>query len=163
MAIFKKRAKDFPVEHPNKRRFVGVLTVLDEPSDRSPDGSRGHCLILPSKVAKKALPTLVGMGVNSRYDGEGHNTEAKHGIIETAEIVGKKLIVGGYIFCRDCPSIISRISASASEWGMSFEIANAGIKDMNQKIWTLTEVTFTGAAILRKDKAAYQKTSFTLL
>ena len=42
--------------------------------------------------------------------------------------------------------------------GMSFEVTNVRLLDRRQKVWTLTGVTFTGAAILRKDKAAYQDT-----
>jgi len=32
------------------------------------------------------------------------------------------------------------------------------ITDKRSRVWTLLKVTFTGAAILRKDKAAYQDT-----
>jgi len=42
--------------------------------------------------------------------------------------------------------------------GMSYEIADARVADMRAKIWTLTHVTFTGAAILRREKAAYRET-----
>jgi len=42
--------------------------------------------------------------------------------------------------------------------GMSYEIANAVTEDMRARVWVLRKVTFTGAAILRKDKAAYQET-----
>jgi hypothetical protein len=42
--------------------------------------------------------------------------------------------------------------------GMSFEVANVSLLDRRARVWTLTEVTFTGAAILRKNKAAYQDT-----
>jgi hypothetical protein len=41
---------------------------------------------------------------------------------------------------------------------MSYEIADARVADMSAKVWTLTRVTFTGAAILRRDKAAYRDT-----
>jgi hypothetical protein len=42
--------------------------------------------------------------------------------------------------------------------GMSYEISDARILDMKARIWTLAKVTFTGAAILRREKAAYRKT-----
>jgi hypothetical protein len=32
------------------------------------------------------------------------------------------------------------------------------VADTRARIWTLSKVTFTGAAILRKDKAAYRDT-----
>ncbi len=41
---------------------------------------------------------------------------------------------------------------------MSYEIADARVADLRAKVWTLTHVTFTGAAILRRDKAAYEET-----
>jgi len=42
--------------------------------------------------------------------------------------------------------------------GMSYEIADAVVEDIKAKVWVLNRVTFTGAAVLRKDKAAYQST-----
>jgi hypothetical protein len=48
--------------------------------------------------------------------------------------------------------------AGASELGMSFEVADVVLADRRAKVWILTRVTFTGAAILRRDKAAYGDT-----
>jgi hypothetical protein len=45
---------------------------------------------------------------------------------------------------------------------MSYELADAHVADMRASIWTLTRATFTGAAILLRDKAAYRQTSFRL-
>jgi hypothetical protein len=44
--------------------------------------------------------------------------------------------------------------------GMSYELADAHVADMHSRVWTLTRATFTGAAILLKEKAAYKGTSF---
>jgi hypothetical protein len=41
---------------------------------------------------------------------------------------------------------------------MSYEIAEARIDDLRASIWTITDFMFTGAAILRSDKAAYENT-----
>ena len=46
--------------------------------------------------------------------------------------------------------------------GMSYELANAHVADMRAEVWTLTQATFTGAAILLREKAAYRDTSFRL-
>jgi hypothetical protein len=46
--------------------------------------------------------------------------------------------------------------------GMSYELADAHVADMRAAIWTITRATFTGAAILLRDKAAYRRTSFQL-
>ena len=48
--------------------------------------------------------------------------------------------------------------APAHSLGMSYEIADARVADVRSSVWTLTHVTFTGAAILRRDKAAYRDT-----
>ena len=49
-------------------------------------------------------------------------------------------------------------TVAAGELGMSFEVTDVLVADSRMKVWTLMKVTFTGAAILRKDKAAYQDT-----
>jgi hypothetical protein len=41
---------------------------------------------------------------------------------------------------------------------MSYEIADAQVEDMTASVWVLNKVTFTGAAVLRRDKAAYRST-----
>jgi hypothetical protein len=41
---------------------------------------------------------------------------------------------------------------------MSYEVTDVRLADANARVWTLTKVTFTGAAILRRDKAAYRDT-----
>jgi len=44
--------------------------------------------------------------------------------------------------------------------GMSYELADAHVADMRDTVWRLTRATFTGAAILLREKAAYRATSF---
>lgn len=68
-----------------------------------------------------------------------------------------QLEIGGYIFARDFPDVVERMHAG-SELGMSYEIANARVVDANAAVWTLTEATFTGAAMLLRSKAAYPAT-----
>jgi hypothetical protein len=99
-----------------------------------------------------------------------HDARRKVGVITRAEITGKKLELSGYLFAKDFPEIVRQIesgiihaSGSArsrpqNPLGMSYEIADASVADVRAKIWTLTHVTFTGAAILRRDKAAYRDT-----
>ena len=45
---------------------------------------------------------------------------------------------------------------------MSYEIANATVPNQDATIWTVTNFTFTGAAVLRRDKAAYPQTWIAL-
>jgi hypothetical protein len=51
----------------------------------------------------------------------------------------------------------SQIS-SGGELGMSYEVTDVEVADTKANIWTLKRVTFTGAAILRRNKAAYRDT-----
>jgi hypothetical protein len=45
-----------------------------------------------------------------------------------------------------------------SELGMSYEVTDVEVADRSATIWILKKVVFTGAAILRRNKAAYQDT-----
>jgi hypothetical protein len=42
--------------------------------------------------------------------------------------------------------------------GLSYEIAEVAIENFDAPIWVVTDMTFTGAAVLRRDKAAYRNT-----
>ena len=149
--------------HPNKRPFIGVLAFLDQPSDKAPAGARGHRVILTESAARFALPTLIGMGINvADRDSQKHQPTSKVGVIETAEISGREIVVSGHIFARDFPAVIDQLAAS-SEYGMSYEMADAHVEDMRASDWKLTKVTFTGAAVLLRAKAAYKFTDFILL
>jgi hypothetical protein len=79
-------------------------------------------------------------------------------------VVGKELRVRGYLFGRDFPDVVQQIAGTAAgAMGMSYELADAHVADMRAEVWTLTKATFTGAAVLLREKAAYQNTSFRLL
>jgi len=49
-------------------------------------------------------------------------------------------------------------ASSTQALGMSYEIADAVVEDIKAGVWVLNRVTFTGAAVLRRDKAAYRAT-----
>jgi len=147
--------------HPNKSHFIGVLTKVDEPSNKAPSGARGHTVVLTKQAAMDAIPSLLGMGVCFHAESK-HVVGAKIGVIDTAELHGNELVITGYLFARDVPQIVSQIRASA-EYGMSYELADAHVEDMRAAVWYLTKVTFTGAAILPRCKAAYRTTDFVLV
>lgn len=149
--------------HPNRVPFEGVLTLIDEPSNRPPSGARGHRVILTRAAALTALPSLMGMAVDYAPGWDGHDARRKCGIITQADVDGSCLRVSGYLFGKDFPEVEERMRRStAGTMGMSYEIADAHVEDMNADIWTLTRATFTGAAILLREKAAYRNTSFQL-
>ena len=192
--------------HPNRQPFRGVLTLVDSPSDRPPAGARGHRVILTRAAAERAIPSLLGMGLDFTAAFDGHDARRKVGIITSAEIVSErveqafrpalkpdqknlvgqgfspdsraqqatpevnekrgtrnqKLVVAGFLFARDFPDVVREIRLGANSLGMSYEVTGARVRDLRDRIWTLDEVTFTGAAVLRRDKAAYQNTSIEL-
>jgi hypothetical protein len=215
--------------HPNRAAFRGVLTVVDVASQRAPSGSKGHRVMLTRAAAEAALPSLLGMALDYAPSFDRHDQQRKVGVITSAEIVGRNLEVGGFLYAKDFPEIVeeiakggrrerglstlaqksrterkieisgsaeshgralldegARLRASlaaavekirslagaarssvahaeaaglgAGALGMSYEVADVQVSDMRMRVWTLTRVTFTGAAVLRRDKAAYEDT-----
>ena len=223
--------------HPNRAAFRGVLTVVDAPSQRAPSGAKGHLVVLTRVAAEAALPSLLGMALDYAPTLDRHDVRRKVGVITRAELVGRKVEIGGYLFAKDFPEIVDEIakaggrnadpghrpsgasrqaggsgllnvseavharalggwaeaqgpprrttnlmtprrgialqawspdvraesarmisSAGGAGLGMSYEVANVQLADTRARVWTLIKVTFTGAAILRRDKAAYQNT-----
>ena len=156
-------AVEFPLVHghPNRLPFEGVLTLVDVASDKAPSGARGHRVLLTRAAAQAALPSLLGMAVDYKAGWDGHDARQKCGIITDAELDGRKLAVAGFLFSKDFPEIAPRLGDEGL-MGMSYELADAHVEDMSAQVWTLTRATFTGAAILLRDKAAYVATSFRL-
>ena len=149
--------------HPNRVPFEGVLTVVNTASDRAPAGARGHRVMLTREAAEKALPSLLGMAVDYRPGWDGHDARRKIGVLTEADLVGHNLAVRGYIYARDFPDVAQAIQARAPHsLGMSYELADARVEDMRAEIWKLIRVTFTGAAVLLREKAAYRATSFRM-
>jgi hypothetical protein len=146
--------------HPNRIPFSGVLTRVDQPSDRAPSGSQGHRVCIPRHVAQAALPTLVGMAVDISYNFKNHDVRKKVGVITQAQIDGDAIVVSGHLFGHDFPTEIERLQAlsKSGELGMSFEITDVGIEDATLDVWMINHLIFTGAAILVKNAAAYQRT-----
>jgi hypothetical protein len=205
--------------HPNRAAFRGVLTVVDEPSQKAPSGSKGRRVMLTKDAAEAALPSLLGMALDYAPSFDRHDARRKVGVITSAEVIGRNLEVGGYLYAKDFPEIVDEVakcgrphvkspasvpgfsrlrtegtmlkaslsaavdcirslttvirkvngtsvpalqaaatSGAAGELGMSFEVTNVVLAEPKAEIWKLVKVTFTGAAILRREKAAYQKT-----
>jgi hypothetical protein len=165
--------------HPNRAGFRGVLTIVDVASDKSPSGARGHRVLLTRRAAEAAIPSLMGMGLDYSPALDRHDARRKIGVITRAEIVGRLIEVGGFLYARDFPEIVAEIgrptrrgasvSAGAEDGnenvrgpraglGMSYEITDALVEDITASVWVLNRVTFTGAAVLRRDKAAYRAT-----
>ncbi len=146
--------------HPNRTAFRGVLASVDAPSQRAPSGAKGHLVVLTKKAAEVALPSLLGMALDYSPSLDRHDVRRKVGVITRAEIVGRNVELGGYLFARDFPEIVEEIGKSRRRagLGLSYEVTDVRVADMRERVWALSKVTFTGAAILRRDKAAYRDT-----
>src|SRR3989442_3547301 len=119
--------------HRNREPFRGVLTLVDAASDKPPAGARGHRVLLTRTAAEAGLPSLLGMGLDYAPSLDRHDARRKVGVITRAEIVGRNLELGGYLFAKDFPEIVREIgksgsgllalAASGEKLGMSYEIA----------------------------------------
>src|SRR5579872_5683911 len=143
--------------HPNREGFRGVLTLVDVVSDRAPSGAKGHRVVLTRGAAEAALPSLMGMALDYAPTLDRHDVRRKVGVITRADIIGKTVELGGHLFAKDFPEIVEEIGKRQG-LGMSYEITEARVADIRANVWTLTHVVFTGAAILRREKAAYRET-----
>lgn len=146
-------------DHPNKMPFSGILTRLDQASDHAPGGSYGRKIIVTSEAAQRALSSLMGMAVDFTPSFDGHDAQTKIGIITSANVVGNAIEVEGFIYAADFPETAQLIKDLKEVLGFSFEAQQLTIMDPTADILTITDLAFTGAAILRKEKAAYTTTS----
>ena len=148
---------------PNRAPFSGTLCLLDVPSDRAPIGTGGKRILLPTWVADKILDTLIGMAVDFKPDLDGHDPQTKVGIITEASTNGGRLDVSGIIYDQDFPEVVPKIRANAGKVGMSFELACEFAPDDPKQPSDIATVVgstgFTGAAILLKEKAAFESTN----
>ena len=166
--------------HPNRVPFDGVLTLVDAASDKPPSGSRGHRVLLTGKAVEEAIPSLLGMAVDYTPSLDGHDARAKIGVITSAELEALRLrecwsVGGAHALASARPraaiegrwlSLRQGLSGGGGEMrakgkgelGMSYEIADVHVADVEATVWAVTKFTFTGAAVLLKNKAAYQRT-----
>ncbi len=148
--------------HPNRRGFRGVLTLVGVASDRPPSGARGHRVILTKSATERAMASLLGMAVDYTPQMDGHDTQRKIGVITSADLIGERIEVGGHLFAHDFGELVEEIEAARGSLGMSYEIADARVQETDANLWFVTEFKFTGAAVLRREKAAYGGTKFDL-
>jgi hypothetical protein len=156
--------------HPNRVAFHGVLTFVDVASDAAPSGARGHRVMLKKSATEKAIPSLLGMALDYAPSLDRHDARRKVGVITQADIAKDSvrcprhlstnaLSIGGFLYARDFPELVREIKAKGpGVLGMSYEIADAKIDDLAADVWSISDFTFTGAAVLRRDKAAYRET-----
>jgi hypothetical protein len=145
--------------HPNRMPFSGVLIKLDVPSDKPPGGTGGRRIVLTKAAAEKALPTLLGMAVDFTPEFDGHDVQKKIGIITAANVVDDEIQIEGFVYAADFPDTAARIRAAKRALGFSIEAQDLVVADPGADPLVIEDCVLTGAAILRKDKAAYTTTS----
>lgn len=148
--------------HPNKMPFSGVLTKIDEPSDAAPEGSGGKRVMITMEAARSGLESLLSMAVDFTSELDGHDPQAKIGVITGADIDGRDLRIKGFIYAADFPELAALIKANKDRLGFSFEARELMTTDPQADPIPIAECIFTGAAILFKDKAAYKSTSISI-
>ena len=142
--------------------------MANVPSDRAPSGARGHKVMLTAEATERALPSLLGMAVDYAPELDRHDAQRKVGIITSADMRAASggthcLDVGGYLFERDFPEVVMEMARRRGQLGMSYEIADVRVADTKAPVWVATDFKFTGAAVLLREKAAYQGTSMELV
>ncbi len=145
-------------DHPNRMPFTGVVTFVDRPSDMAVGGAGGKLTYLPKAVAEAALPSLLGMGIDYTNDFSAHDPQKKIGVITGADIIGDEVRIEGFFYALDFPQECARIKAEKEDLGFSYEI-QAQTQAMGGNLLKIVSGMFTGAAVLYKNKAAYQSTS----
>ena len=153
--------------HPNRLPFHGVLALVGIASRRAPSGARRHRVMLTRRATEAALPSLLGMALDYAPALDAHDARRKIGVITQAEIVPLKaasadpaaqIAVSGYLYAHDFPDVVHTLRAGNGTLGMSYEITDAMVVSPASPIWTVTSFTFTGAAVLRRERAAYPET-----
>jgi hypothetical protein len=159
-------------DHPNRHPFKGILHQVDVPSTRPPSGSGGKRVMIPHQAAQRRLKSLLGMSIDVSSNLKGHNARFKVGVI-TACAIGRDpapdvplrvgpirpndVVIAGHLYAKDFPEEVRALKASAArgELGASYEISQVDVEDVRASVWHVLDFVYTGAAVLRRDAAAY--------
>jgi len=135
---------------------AGYLYAKDFPEIVSEIGKEGRKKTRVSRSLKSRSRSLMASSASFRSEGSRLRAELARAVKAIRETIRRSRSKSG-----DEP-IVLRAEATGggggAGLGMSFEVTNVDIVDRSARVWVLKGVTFTGAAILRKDKAAYQDT-----
>jgi hypothetical protein len=128
-------------------------------------------VMLTRRATEAALPSLLGMALDYAPALNAHDQRRKIGVISEAEIVALKpgsgdpaaqVAVRGFLYEHDFPEVVEALRAGQETLGMSYEITAAEIVSRQSPIWVVTGFAFTGAAVLKREKAAYPETRFAV-
>ncbi len=136
------------------RRKVGVITSAEV---------AGHNLEVGGYLYAKDFPEIVEEIGKFRRQRKAPSLEKKQGLAMQGAWRGERERLCASLFgaverIRSLTASVRQAADNSSGLGMSFEVTNVSLADRRARVWTLIGVTFTGAAILRKDKAAFEDT-----
>ena len=156
------------ISHVNKMPFSGTVAFCDTPSDGSPCGAMGKKVVFARAAVDKALSTFVGMGVNCVWDQEyykdaedtltGHDDRFKIGIVESAELEGNEVKVHGFLWKYDFSDVCQMIQNTKASLGFSVEVVANKVSEAEDDKLIVTDLIFTGLAILYADLGAFKQT-----
>lgn len=150
--------------HSNKLLLVATIMKLGEFSDEPPCGSDGNRIVLEQQEAQEALNTMNFMGVNCVWDDSwsrndllsGHDVREIVGVVQRAYIEDNCLKAEIIIYKQNYPDLCEFVINTVSSIGFSIE-ANCNFEEVEGG-YKMSDVEFTGVAMLFKNLAAYQTT-----
>ena len=98
----------------------------------------------------------LGLQGSSGKEGEELRASLAYAVERLRDLTGNRRVPGE----NAVPVLKAEAVAygTAKGLGMAYEVTKVQVLDRRERVWVLTEVTFTGAAILRRNKAAYEDT-----
>jgi len=148
------------------RRKIGIITeaeivaMKEAAKSEVPQGLRS-----PREGSKKGLHgTPEGVPFQNTGALEGSQPCPFKAISQAASGANPagQIAISGYLYAHDFPEVVEELRAGDGTLGMSYEIADAFVVSPGSPVWTVTEFTFTGAAVLRREKTAYPETWFVI-
>ena len=127
----------------DQRRKIGVITEAE---------------IVPLDGSVSSFKFRVSSGlshISQRRGNVGHPSAGESG---SGVCAGGQLTVSGFLYAHDFSDVVEELRAGSGTLGMSYEITDAMVVSPASPIWTVTSFTFTGAAVLRRESAAYPET-----
>jgi len=145
-------ARDFPeiVEEIAKSRPAGDHRPVDSFRARLVQAEVIQAAVNPSKLESWAEGSRLRAALRAAVGRIRSLTAATRQVQGTKQELAEKF--RPIIRAETC------VAAGPSGLGLSYEVTGVEIVDTRATVWTLSKVTFTGAAILRRDKAAYRDT-----
>lgn len=150
-------------EHINKLPFMATFMIIGSPSDGVPCGA-DLPVMLDMDEAQKCVNTMDLMAIDCMWSDwfpedcmTGHDTQNKIGVVEQAYIEGNEMKIKGFVYAMDFPEIAYFIKNATPALGFSMECI-ASTEEKEDGFEHLSDVTFTGVAILFKNLAAYEDT-----